>query len=510
MTEYALTMTGIRKTFGSLVANDDVDLYVRLGTIHAVIGENGAGKSTLMSILSGVQRADRGTISLGGRPVEIRSPTDAVAHGIGMVYQEFMQYPGLTVLDNILMGYEQKKGPFIDRRGARKRLGEICRKYCFQIPLDSPVEKLPVALLQQVEIVKVLYRDARILILDEPTSVLTPQGIEGLFEALRNLKAQGKTILIITHKLKEVLSIADDITVLKDGRVTGRLTAAEADEPMLARLMVGRDVMLQADKLPCHPGEELLRVENLAVKDTVGVERVKRVNLTVRAGEIVGICGIAGSGENELVAAIVGLADAEKGSRILLKGEDITALSVADRRARGMGYVPQDRNRMGVNRQGSLWETTLMGHHIASGLFRQPLINKKEARSFSQDVVRNFGVKAQSINDRVGALSGGNVQKLVVGREFSDHYQLMVMEDPTRGIDIGAIEFIWKEIIRYAADGAGVLLVSHELNEVMQLSDRILVMHNGSLLELENGRDLTEKEIGLYMLGGAEYGSQVQ
>ena len=366
------------------------------------------------------------------------------------------------------------------------------------------------ALLQQVEIVKVLYRDARILILDEPTSVLTPQGIEGLFEALRNLKAQGKTILIITHKLKEVLAIADDITVLKDGRVTGRLTAAEADEPMLARLMVGRDVMLQADKLPCHPGEELLRVENLAVKDTVGVERVKRVNLTVRAGEIVGICGIAGSGENELVAAIVGLADAEKGSRILLKGEDITALSVADRRARGMGYVPQDRNRMGVNRQGSLWETTLMGHHIASGLFRQPLINKKEARSFSQDVVRNFGVKAQSINDRVGALSGGNVQKLVVGREFSDHYQLMVMEDPTRGIDIGAIEFIWKEIIRYAADGAGVLLVSHELNEVMQLSDRILVMHNGSLLELENGRNLTEKEIGLYMLGGAEYGSQVQ
>ena len=481
MTEYALTMTGIRKTFGSLVANDDVDLYVRLGTIHAVIGENGAGKSTLMSILSGVQRADRGTISLGGRPVEIRSPTDAVAHGIGMVYQEFMQYPGLTVLDNILMGYEQKKGPFIDRRGARKRLEEICRKYCFQIPLGSPVEKLPVALLQQVEIVKVLYRDARILILDEPTSVLTPQGIEGLFEALRNLKAQGKTILIITHKLKEVLAIADDITVLKDGRVTGRLTAAEADEPM-----------------------------HLAVKDTVGVERVKRVNLTVRAGEIVGICGIAGSGENELVAAIVGLADAEKGSRILLKGEDITALSVADRRARGMGYVPQDRNRMGVNRQGSLWETTLMGHHIASGLFRQPLINKKEARSFSQDVVRNFGVKAQSINDRVGALSGGNVQKLVVGREFSDHYQLMVMEDPTRGIDIGAIEFIWKEIIRYAADGAGVLLVSHELNEVMQLSDRILVMHNGSLLELENGRNLTEKEIGLYMLGGAEYGSQVQ
>ena len=503
-------MTGIRKTFGPLVANDDVDLLVRQGTIHAVIGENGAGKSTLMSILSGVQQADRGTIALEGRPIALRSPTDAVAHGIGMVYQEFMQYPGLTVLDNILMGYEQRKGPFLDRRGARKRLEEICRRYRFQIPLDSPVEKLPVALLQQVEIVKLLYRDAGILILDEPTSVLTPQGIEGLIEALRSLKAQGKTILIITHKLKEVLAIADDITVLKDGRVTGRLPAAEADEAMLARLMVGREVMLQAENNPpCRPGEELLRVEKLRVRDTAGVERVKGVDLVVRAGEIVGICGIAGSGETELVAAVVGLADAEKGSRILLKGEEVTGRSVADRRLRGMGYVPQDRNRMGVNRQGSLWETTLMGHHIASGLFRRPLLNKKAARRFSQGVVQDFGVKAQSVNSPVGSLSGGNVQKLVVGREFSDRYQLMVMEDPTRGIDIGAIEFIWKKILRYAAGGAGVLLVSHELNEVMQLSDRILVMHNGHLLELENGRSMTEKEIGLYMLGGAEYGAQV-
>ena len=510
MAEYELAMTGIRKTFGPLVANDDVDLFVRQGTIHAVIGENGAGKSTLMSILSGVQRADRGSIALSGKPVVIRSPTDAVAHGIGMVYQEFMQYPGLSVLDNILMGYEPRKGPFIDRRGAKKRLEELCRKYSFQIPLDSPVERLPVAVLQQVEIIKVLYRDARILILDEPTSVLTPQGIEGLFEALRHLRDQGKTIIIITHKLKEVLAVADDITVLKDGRVTGRLSASEADEQLLARLMVGREVMLQAEKLPCHPGEELLRVEDLVVKDSAGVERVKHVSLTVRAGEIVGICGIAGSGENELVAAIMGLADAEKGSHILLCGEEVTNRSVAERRIRGMGYVPQDRNRMGVNRKGSVWETTLMGHHITSGIFRQPLLSKKEASRFSEDVVEKFNVKTQSINDRVGSLSGGNVQKLVVGREFSDNYKLMIMEDPTRGIDIGAIEFIWKKIIRYAADGAGVLLVSHELNEVMQLSDRICVMHNGKLLELENGRSMSEKEIGLYMLGGAEYGAQVR
>lgn len=509
MAEYELVMKGIRKTFGSLVANDDVDLMVRRGTIHAVIGENGAGKSTLMSILSGVQKPDRGTILLGDQKVEIHDPTDAVAHGIGMVYQEFMQYPGLSVLDNILMGHEMRRGPLIDRRGARRKLEEICRKYSFQIPLESPVEKLPVATLQQVEIVKVLYRSANILILDEPTSVLTPQGIEGLFDALRNLKAQGKTIIIITHKLKEVLSIADDITVLKNGRVTGRLAASEADEHLLARLMVGREVMLQAEKLPCHPGEELLRVEDLVVKDAVGVERVKHANLTIRAGEVVGVCGIAGSGESELVAAIMGLADAEKGSRILLCGEDMTGHSVADRRIRGMGYVPQDRNRMGVNRQGSIWETAFMGHHIASGVFRKPLIDKRANTRFTETVVRDFNVKTQSIHDRVGSLSGGNVQKLVVGREFSDNYKLMIMEDPTRGIDIGAIEFIWKKILRYAADGAGVLLVSHELNEVMQLSDRIFVMHSGELIELEDGPSMTEKEIGFYMLGGARDGAKV-
>lgn len=504
MSEYKLTMTGIRKTFGALVANDHIDLAVRGGTIHAIIGENGAGKSTLMSILSGVQRPDSGVIALDGKAVEIRDPMDAVAHGIGMVYQEFMQYPGLSVLDNIIMGYEQNRGLLIDRRRIRKKLEEICRDYGMSIPLDSRLEKLPVAMLQQVEIIKVLYRSAEILILDEPTSVLTPQGVEGLFQALRNLRAMGKTVIIITHKLKEVMEIADDITVLKNGKVTGRLPKAEADENLLARLMVGRDVMLQAEKLPCTPGAELLRVEDLSVRDAKGVERVKKASLRICAGEIVGICGIAGSGESELVAAIMGLTDVEKGSSIRLNGEEICGKTVAERRMRGIGYVPQDRNRMGVNRRGAIWETAFMGHHIASGVYRKPLIDRKESQDFTNYVVKDFSVKAQNINDRVSSLSGGNVQKLVVGREFSDNYKLMIMEDPTRGIDIGAIEFIWKRIIRYAAEGAGVLLVSHELNEVMQLSDRICVMHNGELTELENGTEMTEKEIGLYMLGGVQ------
>lgn len=510
MAEYELMMTGIRKTFGPLVANCGIDLTVRHGTIHAIIGENGAGKSTLMSILSGIQKADSGTICLAGKPVEINQPTDAVRHGIGMVYQEFMQYPGLTVLDNIMMGQEQRWGPFIDRRKARKRLNALCAQYNFQLPLNSRIEKLPVATLQQVEIMKVLYRSANILILDEPTSVLTPQGIEGLFAALRHLKEQGKTIIIITHKLKEVLEIADDITVLKDGRVTGALRASEADEHLLARLMVGREVVLQAQKRPCEPRNVILDVEHLTVRGKHGVARVKDASFQIREGEIVGICGIAGSGERELVAAIAGLADVEKGSRLTLQGENMTGRSVADRRLHGMGYVPQDRNRMGVNRQGKIWESIFMGHHIASQIYRKPLIDTGAANSFAGHVVRDFSVKAQSLNNPVSSLSGGNVQKLVVGREFSDNYKLIIMEDPTRGIDIGAIEFIWKKIIDYAAEGAGVLLVSHELHEVMQLSNRIFVMHDGILRELEDGPHMTEKEIGLYMLGGVADEAAVQ
>lgn len=502
MAEYQLEMRGIRKTFGNLVANDDIDLCVRRGTIHAVIGENGAGKSTLMSILSGVQEADRGEILLNGRKVSIRRPTDAVACGIGMVYQEFMQFPGLTVLDNIILGYEPRRSLFIDRTAARRRLEKICRQYDFRIPLDTNVERLPVATLQQVEIVKVLYRNAELLILDEPTSVLTPQGIEGLFSALRNLRDMGKTIILITHKLKEVLEISDEITVLKEGRVMGTLPADRADEPSLARLMVGREVVLQAEKLPCRPGEELLRVEHLSIRNAKGVDRVRDASLCVRKGEIVGICGIAGSGESELVSAIVGLREANREAKILLRGEEMSEKSVALRRRKGMGYIPQDRNRMGVNRKGSVWETALMGHHIASGLSDRKMLGRGAAADFTRRVVENFSVKAQSIYDPVSSLSGGNVQKLLVGREFSENYALMVIEDPTRGIDIGAVEFIWKKMIRYAADGAGILLVSHDLNEIMQLSDRILVMHQGTLREIENGPSLSEREIGLYMLGG--------
>lgn len=506
MDAYKLEMRHICKAFGSLAATDNIDLYVRKGTVHAIIGENGAGKSTLMSILSSVQRQDSGDILIDGRPASFKDPLDAVRHGIGMVYQEFMQFRGLTVLDNIIMGYEIKKGPFIDKKASRKRLEQICADSGFSLPLDTLVDDLPVALLQQVEIVKVLYKNADIIILDEPTSVLTPQGIEGLFQAIRSLAAKEKTILLITHKLKEVLAIADDITVLKNGKVTGRLIASEADESLLARLMVGREVMLRAQKTPCTPGREILCVQNLNVKDNKGVQRVFDASLHVRSGEIVGICGVAGSGQSHLAETIIGLAQPEPGSILRVEGRDVTGLSIAARRLLGVGYLPQDRNSAGVNRSGAIWETAFMGYHISSGAAKKPLLNRQDIARFTGDVLREYAVKATDIEEKVSTLSGGNVQKLVVGREFSQHYTLLVIEDPTRGIDVGAIEFIWKKIVEIARAGCAILLISHELSEVMQLSDRIMVMYEGHLTEPENSTEMSEKALGLYMLGGGIHG----
>lgn len=499
---YELSLLGINKSYGSLKANDNIDLFVRKGSIHTIIGENGAGKSTLMSILSGVVKADSGEIRKNGELIHINSPNDAARFGIGMVYQEFMHFGGLTALDNIIMGNEPLSFGCIDRKYAKRKIEEICEKYSFRVSPDMYVKKMSVSMLQQLEIVKILYRNADILILDEPTSVLTPQEIEGLFAALRSLRDKGKTIIIITHKLKEVLEIADEITVLKGGKVSGRLRAEEADEKKLARLMVGREVLLNAQKRSREAGEEILRIEALSVRDDKGIERIKNASLTVRAGEIVGICGIAGSGESELAAAVTGMGGEIKGGRIFLCDQDITGEKISVRRSMGMGYVPQDRNRIGANREGSLWETAFMGHHIVSGADKKILMDRAEILSFTKKIIEEFKIKAGGAEEKVSSLSGGNLQKLVVGREFLDKYKLIVMEDPTRGVDVGAIEFIWKEILEYAFGGTAILLVSHELSEVMQLSDRIFVMHQGELIELAEGSQMSEKEIGLYMLRG--------
>jgi simple sugar transport system ATP-binding protein len=506
--DYILEMRNIRKVFGSLVANDDITLKVRKGTVHALIGENGAGKSTLMNILTGILKPDFGEIWLNGEKMNFRDSLDAAKHGIGMVYQEFMLFNDLTVFENIMYGFEETSSIFIDKKKTRKKIEDICERYHFNVPLDQKVNTLPVSMLQQVEIVKVLYKGADVIVLDEPTSVLTPQGIEGLFDAIRFLKANGKTIIFITHKLKEVFAISDEITVLRDGKVTGHVLPSEITENELANLMVGREVMLEANKQPRKPGEVILKVENLSVKDAEGVERVKHINFEVRAGEIVGIAGVAGSGQQWLVEALTGATTPEKGSRILLCGEDITEADIRTRRIKGVGYVPQDRLGAGGNGKGAIWENAIMGYHIAHGFSSKFLLKRRETDEFANRAVKEFNVKCQSLNDRLRSLSGGNIQKLIVGRESIQDNKLLIVEDPTRGIDVGAIEFVWAKLLAIAESGKAILLVSHELNEVLQLSDRIEVIYNGELYDGGAYKEKTDKEIGLLMMGGGDRGDR--
>ena len=503
MEDVILEVRGICKYFGQLVANEDINMSVRRASVHSIIGENGAGKSTLMNMIAGIYKPSRGEVFVNGEKVVFRSPNDAAKRGIGMVHQEFMLYQDLTVLENLMLGFESTHmGVFLDKKKAKADIEAICERYHFSIPLDDLARDLPVSLLQQVEIVKVLYKGADIIILDEPTAVLTPQGIEGLFDAIRYLTAHGKTVILITHKLGEVMEISDYITVLKNGRVTGNLTPAEANEQLLASLMVGRDVLFNTTKHEKKIGEDLLSVRGLSVKSDDGIEKVRNVSFSVKKGEIVGIAGVAGSGQGELIESIFGLRRPESGT-ITYEGEDITRLSPRGHRVRRIGYVPQDRLGTGCSRESSILENCIMGYHVAHKFKNPLLVNKKEAESFAGHVVEDFSVKTPDVYTPIGSLSGGNIQKVVVGREFLQENDLLVIEDPTRGIDVGAIEFIWQKIIQIAEAGVSVLLVSHELGEVMELSDRILVMYNGEITgDLLNTAGLDEQTVGMYMLGG--------
>lgn len=499
--EAALELRGITKRFGDLTANDHVDLTVRKGTVHAVIGENGAGKSTLMNVICGLYQPDEGELFVYGEKKRFKNPSEASRAGIGMVHQEFMLFPDLTVLDNIIMGYELKKGFLLDLDKARLKIEEICREYHFNIPLEAYVKDLPVSMLQQIEIVKILYRGVSIIIFDEPTSVLTPQGIEGLFQAIRFLVKNGKTILFITHKLKEVLEISDDITVLKSGKMIGTVQPQEADENSLASMMVGREVMLTAEKRIKKPGNIVLEVTDLCADDYEGREKLKGSSLSLRAGEILGIAGVAGSGQQELVECIFGLKKAKKG-QIVYEGKDITYESCREHRIKKIGYVPQDRMAEGVNREGNLWENAIMGYHITPEFGNKIFVKKSQVLGFTKGIIHEFRVKTSSVSLKIKHLSGGNIQKMIVGREFSQNNHLLIIEDPTRGVDIGAIEFIWKKIEEMAEAGAAILLVSHELNEVMEVSDRIMVMYDGKLYDGGRRKEKTEAEIGLLMAGG--------
>jgi ABC-type uncharacterized transport system ATPase subunit len=498
----ALEMRGITKRYPGVLANDHVDLEVRRGEIHALLGENGAGKTTLMNILYGLATPDEGTIRLQGKEVTIRSPSDAIAQGISMVHQHFMLVPVLTVAENILLGEEPMSNPiFLDRKGAHTRIRELGRFFGAEIDPDMRVGSLSVGWQQRVEILKALYRNADVLVLDEPTAVLTPQETTEIFTVLRRLTAEGTSIIFISHKLYEVVEIADRITVIRRGKVVGQRLPSETNEDDLAELMVGREVQLTVDRGESHPTTPTLTIEGLQAKDDRGHEVVHRVSLEVRAGEIFGIAGVAGNGQDELVESLIGLRKPSAGS-VHLAGRNVTGTGSREMHALGVGFVPADRQRYGLVLSFPLTDNAVLTDYYHPP-YSSGLVRKDEAiRRHADEVIAEFDVRTPSATVRASTLSGGNQQKIIVGREFDRDLVLLVLDQPTRGLDVGSIEFIHRQAIAKRNAGTAILLVSAELDEVLELSDRIGVMYRGRIVAVLDGRTATREEVGLLMATG--------
>jgi simple sugar transport system ATP-binding protein len=500
----ALEMRGITKRYPGVVANDAIDLEIRPGEIHALLGENGAGKTTLMNVLYGLARPDEGTISLDGEVVEIAGPADAIRRGISMVHQHFMLVPVLSVADNILLGEETMRGPiFIDRAEAKRRIIELGRRFGFELDPDAKVGTLSVGWQQRVEILKALYRNARILVLDEPTAVLTPQETTEIFAVLRRLAAEGHSIVFISHKLYEVLEIADRITVIRRGRVVGQRLPAETGEDDLAELMVGREVQLTVDRGESHPAAARLVIAGLRVKDDRGHEVVDSVDLEVRGGEVLGVAGVAGNGQDELVEAIMGLRKTAAGS-VTLDGSAITGQRPRAICDAGVGYVPGDRQRYGLVLSFPIADNLILNSYHRAPFSRGVLRDQAAIEANAKERIELFDVRTPSADAAAGTLSGGNQQKVVVAREFGRQLSLLVLDQPTRGLDVGSIEFIHRRTIEKRDAGTAVLLVSAELDEVLELSDRIVVMYRGRIVAERDGRTADKNEIGLLMATGGK------
>ena len=495
----SLELRGITKRFGSLTANDRIDLAVGNGEIHAILGENGAGKSTLMNIVYGLLAPDEGTISVDGKVVTIDSPLDALAAGIGMVHQHFMLIPVFTVAENIVLGHEKtKRFGILDLESARKEILRVSAEYNFEIDPDALVENLPVGLQQRVEIIRALIYDAKVLILDEPTAVLTPQETDELLRNMKKLKAKGTSIVFITHKLREVKEAADKITIIRRGKVVGTASPSASQEE-LASLMVGRPVSLDVDKNPAKLGGVTLSVSNLTIADHTGRSLVKNVSFEVRAGEILAVAGVQGNGQSELAESIVGLQEHVTGS-IKLEGQDITKSSVRDALHAGIAFVPESREEDGLISSFSIEENLILDLHDLPPYAKGPVISQSVVSAEAEKRVKEFDIRTQSAKDSASSLSGGNKQKVVLARELSRPVKLVVASQPTRGLDVGSIEFVHERIIAERDSGRAVLLFSTELDEVSALADRIAVMYRGEFIAIVPA-DTSREELGLLMAG---------
>ena len=511
MDDFVIEMRNITKTFPGIKANDNITLQLRRGEIHALLGENGAGKSTLMSVLFGLYQPDSGEIYKDGQKVNIRNPNDANALGIGMVHQHFKLVEVFSVLDNIILGAEDTKMGILNKKEARKKVISLSEKYGLRVDPDALIEDISVGMQQRVEILKMLYRDNDILIFDEPTAVLTPQEIDELMEIMRNFAKEGKSILFITHKLNEIMAVSDRCTVLRKGKYMGTVNISETSKEELSRMMVGRDVSFAVNKKESTPGKVVLSVQGVTVPSKIHKKNVVHdVSFEVREGEIVCLAGIEGNGQTEFVAALSGLDTMSEGT-ILLNGKDISHMSIRDRSKAGVSHIPEDRHKHGLVLDFTLEENMVLQRYWEPAFQKHGFIKKDEVRRYAEKLIEQYDVRSgQGPITIARSMSGGNQQKAIVAREIDRGTDLLVAVQPTRGLDVGAIEYIHKQIVGVRDTGKAVLLVSLELDEVMNLSDRILVMYEGEIVGEFDPRTTTVQELGLYMAGAKRQDKEVQ
>lgn len=500
--EYVIEMLNIRKEFGTFVANDNITLQLRKGEIHALLGENGAGKSTLMNVLFGLYQPEGGEIRVRGEKVNIENPNIANDLGIGMVHQHFMLVEKFTVTENIILGSEPKSGLTVDRATARKKVMDISEQYGLRIDPDAKIEDISVGMQQRVEILKTLYRGAEILIFDEPTAVLTPQEIQELIQIMKRLIEEGKSIILITHKLKEIMQVADRCTVIRRGRYIGTVDIDQAvNEDRLAEMMVGREVNFDAEYSKADPQQVVLDVQQLVVKDGRGLEVVEGLDLQIRSGEILGIAGIDGNGQTELIEAISGLKKPESG-KILLNGKDVTGFTPRKVTESGVGHIPQDRHKHGLVLDYSIRDNMVLQTYYKEPYSKRGLMNYKAVAEKAKALIEKFDVRTPSVDVPARALSGGNQQKAIIAREVDRSPDLLIAAQPTRGLDVGAIEFIHEQLIKEREKGRAVLLISFELEEILHVSDRIAVLYEGKIVGIRDPKETTEQELGFLMAGG--------